>query len=95
MEHFPLAVPIGVVLPKGDVLLMPDNDLVLTRDTAIIVVAEDDDTYEAKSIPYRINMGELPTRPPEPNKPDRLLFVGWTDAVKGMLEILNAIFDPG
>ena len=95
VEHFPMAVPIGVVLPDGEVILKPENDLVLTSETAIIVVAEDDDSYEAKVIPYKIDVGELPARKPEADSPDRLLFVGWTDNIKGMLEILNTIFDPG
>ena len=40
-------------------------------------------------------MGAIPVRRLEADAPDRLLFVGWTDNIKGMLEILNTIFDPG
>jgi len=40
-------------------------------------------------------VGAIPVRRLEADAPDRLLFVGWTDNIKGMLEILNSIFDPG
>jgi hypothetical protein len=95
VEHFPMAVAIGVVNSDGSVVLKPDNDFPLTADTGIIVVAEDDDSYCAIKEPYKINVGSLPTHRGEADAPDRLLFVGWTDNVKGMLEILNTIFDPG
>jgi hypothetical protein len=90
-----MAVAIGVVNSDGSVVLKPDNDFLITADTGIIVVAEDDDSYSAVREPYRIDVGKLPQYRSEVDAHDRLLFVGWTDNVKGMLEILNTIFDPG
>jgi hypothetical protein len=37
----------------------------------------------------------MPDRKMEADAPDRLLFVGWTENVRNMLESLNIIFDPG
>jgi hypothetical protein len=126
VEHFPMAVAIGVVNNDGSVVLNPSNDYPLSVDTGIIVVAEDDDSYEAVKTPFdvrgidsylnvftcclsflcqlndyinvthmQISVGSLPKNHSDLDAPDRLLFIGWTDNVKGMLEILNTIFDPG
>ena len=46
-----MAVAIGVVTPAGAVVVLPDNDMILTADTGIIVVAEDNDTYAALETP--------------------------------------------
>ena len=62
VEYFPAAVAIGVVASDGSVILLPDNDYPLSADTEIIVVAEDDDAYEALEYPYQIDVGELPER---------------------------------
>ena len=40
-------------------------------------------------------MGVLPAQRTLPLARDRLLVVGWTDNVKGMLLVLNSLFDPG
>ena len=54
VEHFPMAIAIGVVCSDGSVILKPDNDFPLTADTGIVVVAEDDDSYEAIQTPYQV-----------------------------------------
>ena len=95
VEHFKMAVAIGVVENGKRVVLNPPNDYVIQKDTGIVVVAEDDDAYECEAAPVRIDVGSLPVKRPESTSNDRLLFVGWTDNIKGMLEILNTIFDPG
>lgn len=53
---------IGVVAADGSVILLPDNDYPMSADTGIIVVAEDDDAYEALEYPFQIDVGELPER---------------------------------
>mmetsp|Transcript_4221 Transcript_4221/g.5566 ORF Transcript_4221/g.5566 Transcript_4221/m.5566 type:complete len:1055 (-) Transcript_4221:132-3296(-) len=95
VEYFPMAIAIGVVNNDGSVILNPSNDYPLAMDTGIIVIAEDDDSYEAVTTPYSITSGSLPKMNADVDAPDRLLFIGWTDNVKGMLDILNTIFDPG
>ena len=45
---------IGVVNSDGSVVLKPDNDFPLTADTGIIVLAEDDDSYECSQTPFEV-----------------------------------------
>jgi len=54
VEHFSHAVAIGVVNSDGSVVLKPDNDFPLTADTGIIVLAEDDDSYECSQTPFEV-----------------------------------------
>jgi hypothetical protein len=49
-----MAVAIGVVNNDGSVVLNPSNDYPLSVDTGIIVVAEDDDSYEAVKTPFDV-----------------------------------------
>ena len=43
-----------MVHEDGTVALLPDNDLVLGEGTAVVVVAEDDDAYEALKKPSQV-----------------------------------------
>jgi len=51
VEYFPMAVAIGVVNGDGSVILNPPIDYPLHADTGIVVVAEDDDSYECIAVP--------------------------------------------
>lgn len=57
-----MAVAIGVVNPDGSVILLPDNDYPMSAETGIVVVSEDDDTYEAIECPFQIDVGSMPER---------------------------------
>jgi len=51
VELFPAAVAIGVVDRfDGSVTLLPEPDYMLSAETGIIVVAEDDDAYECLTV---------------------------------------------
>lgn len=60
VEHFPMAVAIGVVKEDGEVVLMPDNDFVLTAETGIIVIAEDKYSYHATKEPVEVGTSPHP-----------------------------------
>lgn len=49
-----MAVAIGVVNNDGSVILNPPMDYPLSVDTGIVVIAEDDDSYEAVQIPFDV-----------------------------------------
>lgn len=53
MISFPDAVPCGVKVAAngGKILLNPDDDYVLKEGDEILVIAEDDDTYEPGPLP--------------------------------------------
>jgi len=63
VEHFKMAVAIGVVENKSTVVLNPSNDYAITKDTDIVVVAEDDDSYECGPVPFKV-----PPPPPYPSQ---------------------------
>ncbi|MBT4939294.1 MAG: hypothetical protein HON14_09200, partial [Rhodospirillaceae bacterium] len=58
------------------------QELDIAKDTEIIVVAEDDVAYECEATPVKIDVGATTVRRQEEMRPDRLLFVGWTDNIK-------------
>jgi hypothetical protein len=57
-----MALAIGVVNPDGSVILLPDNDYPLSAEHGIVVVSEDDDSYEAVEFPFQIDVGNMPER---------------------------------
>lgn len=75
VDHFPRAIPIGVMDADGAVTLCPDQDLRMTETTALICIAEDDDLYEFVPNPPSINAGELPsyTAPKRPKEKVRFV----------------------
>ena len=65
MLSFADAVPVGVVR-EGTVLMNPPLDFVVGAGDEIIVLAEDDDTYEpsASGLPFTSSARSVPTGSP-------------------------------
>ena len=75
MLSFADAVPVGVVR-EGTVLMNPPLDFVVGAGDEIIVLAEDDDTYEpsASGMPFSSSARSVPTGSPRRQQPEKLLF---------------------
>lgn len=107
MYRFADAVVVGVMRgsgPKDAVLTMmnPPMDLVVLEGDQIIVVAEDDDSYEpaAECLYDDSNLEELVSdlRLPFHSRrkhPERLLFVGWRRDVEDMISELDSYVCKG
>lgn len=54
-----MAIAIGVANGDGSVILNPSVDFPLQADTGIIVIAEDDDSYEAVRNPFDVSISHL------------------------------------
>jgi hypothetical protein len=85
LHRFDDAVPIGI---KHDdvVQLNPPDDQIIEDGDEILVLAEDDDSYEVNdgSRPKMV-VGPLPEIPFEEKKPEVLLFCGWRRDIADMI----------
>ena len=99
---FPAAVPVGVVKEGGEVLLNPPQGYVCGPGDALVVLAEDEDTYgpvarqpsgECDALPLTAPCF-LPALPP-PSTPERILFVGWRTDMPHMTLLLDKLVPAG
>lgn len=106
------AVVVGIAKAKVGievtrrVLLNPDSDMILQPGDAVIVIAEDDDTYKPSSEPLYYpeadaeeienivcNWGKGGS-PHKATRPERFLFIGWRRDVRDMIRELDKLVSP-
>ena len=104
--RFEEAIVVGVIR-KGHhngypiTLLNPSNELLIQDDDKIVVIAEDDNTYNATSNPlYEVtNYEELLSFStiyrPRTKAPEKLLFVGWRRDMEDMIAELDSSVAEG
>jgi hypothetical protein len=94
IERFPSAIPLGIKRKNGEVFICPGADMLLEKGDQVLVLAEDDDTYKACP-PVSIEAGKVP--PPRVAFPtrERILMCGWRRDVRDMIQLLDAIVEPG
>ena len=78
----------------GGILLNPDDSYVIQDGDEILVVAEDDDTYEAVA-PDRPAAGELPDWSPPAKQNENVLLLGWRRDLYDMLQELDKYVSKG
>jgi hypothetical protein len=91
---FPMAIPLGYARADGSVELNPRKDQVFVEGDQLIVIAEDDDTYEpcdTEDPPVEI----IPEPVPELGDPEKILFCGWRRDVRDMMLLLDTMVAPG
>jgi ion channel POLLUX/CASTOR len=81
-------------------LLNPPNDLLINEGDRIVVVAEDDDTYQASADPlFHVVPEDLRSFSavyrPRRSIPEKLLFVGWRRDMEDMIAELDSSVAPG
>lgn len=77
-------------LKDGILYLNPNNDLVFEKGDELLVLAEDDDTYEPMEedcVPVLNSKG--PIRSPKAQTPERVLFIGWRRDMDALIQALN------
>jgi len=94
---FPDAVPCGVIASPGDARLNPPDDYVLREDDAVLVIAEDDDSYAPTDAPAALTSAALDASPPPPapREAERILFVGWRRDLDDLVVALDSIAGTG
>ena len=88
MPRFKQAVLMGIKAADGEIKLRPPNDYVYSEGEEIVVIAEDDDTYEAED-PVEIDRGESPPEYVKADKPEFILLCGWRRGMCSFLDLLN------
>ena len=94
-HHFPDAIVVGIMDEDGTVTLCPPQSYLLSPSAAIIVIAEDDDCYNFVENPYVSDPGELPPHTEPTQRTTKLLVCGWGESLRGLLRMLNIVFEPG
>jgi ion channel POLLUX/CASTOR len=91
---FPMAIPIGFGTEDGHVELNPKKDHIMAKGESLIVIAEDDDTYEP-SPTQAVHVDVLPEPLNVVGDPEKILFCGWRRDVRDMLLLLDTMVAPG
>jgi len=92
--HFADAVPIGLQRPDKSVLLNPPPGYIITPTDSLVVLAEDNDTYEFAEA---VDVGPRRSfRDPKPRSvtPEVVLFAGWRRDVAYMVLMLDKLSTP-
>jgi hypothetical protein len=86
------ATPIGVRQADGKVLVNPSDDVVIGVDDALIVIAEDNDTYSPADSPIVSGISKLPatgwTAPPDRSEKNMIVICGFRRNIGALLAIL-------
>ena len=91
---FPMAIPIGFCREDGSVELNPFKDRRMNPGEELIVIAEDDDTYNPEEI-YEVTVDLIPEPIPVLGDPEKILFCGWRRDVRDMMLLLDTMVAPG
>jgi len=98
--RFDEAIPIGIKTVdaegKSEIVLNPPNNMVIKEGDEVMVLAEDDDSYD-------LNDGSYPVKASEPQKrskadilsPEKMLFCGWRRDMSDMIMDLESSVAPG
>ncbi|KAG7398990.1 hypothetical protein PHYBOEH_009983 [Phytophthora boehmeriae] len=92
-ERFPSAIPLGIKRSNGEVLICPSPRLNVEEGDKILVLAEDDDTYEARP-PVSIEVGKVPVPTAKTASRERILVCGWRRDIRDMIRLLDAVVHP-
>ncbi|MQL87982.1 hypothetical protein Taro_020529 [Colocasia esculenta] len=93
---FPDAVPCGVKVATdgGKIIINPSDDYVMKEGDEVLVIAEDDDTYEPGFLP-EVPKCILPYISSHPKYPEKILFCGWRRDMDDMIMVLEAFLARG
>jgi len=96
-ERFPDATPIGIIRDddgKSSVLLNPDPRETMRATDELIVIAEDDDTYEPKQ-PANAVKGSSPKYTMPIPQVELILMTGWRRDIRDILVLLDSLVVRG
>jgi len=93
-EKFPGAIVVGVLTTDDIVLMKPNMQRKVQPGEEIIVIAEDDDTYDWEPDNMCDNPPGPEVLPPKTNQ-EKILLIGWRRDVRDMLTLINDLSAPG
>ncbi|KAH9097991.1 hypothetical protein LEN26_016795 [Aphanomyces euteiches] len=96
-ERFPDAIPIGYKDVRGRVHILPPMQRRMQPDEALLVLAEDNDTYKPVEPTAEVTLGDgvIETISDPPPTPQKILICGWRRDIRDMLRMLDALSHPG
>lgn len=93
--RFDDAVPVGVKKINGEITLIPNGRYIIGKDDAILVLAEDDDTYCVNNNKMKLKCGKVPKRSIPEQRQEKLLFCGWRRDMADMITQLDGYVRSG
>ena len=94
-QIFPDAIPIGVAsCDEKRIWLKPSLGRLMKPGEKVIVIAQDDDTFEPRQR-VAVTTGELPPQRESKRKPELILFCGWRRDIRDVLAHVDRIVAPG
>lgn len=93
--RFDDAVPIGIKSSSdGQVYINPENDYIINDGDKILVLAEDNDSYEVNDFETK-GVGDAPTLLVERKKVEKIMFCGWRRDMADMIKQLDEYVEKG
>ena len=100
--RFDEAIPVGFRSEDGTVTMNPPDDMVYNEGDEILVLAEDDDSYEPNDGSYSLAAGEClgdaeecPLPYDEYRPPEKILFCGWRRDMADLISQLDEFVPSG
>jgi len=94
--RFDDAVPIGIKTSTGEVFINPENDHIIKEGDKILVLAEDNDSYEVNDGSYKIHrINKVPEIFETEQKVEKIMFCGWRRDMADMIAQLDEYVQEG
>uniref|UniRef100_A0A7S2PHQ8 Ion channel DMI1 n=1 Tax=Skeletonema marinoi TaxID=267567 RepID=A0A7S2PHQ8_9STRA len=94
--RFDDAVPIGIKSNSGKVFINPKNDHIIQEGDKILVLAEDNDTYEVNDGSYETNKKiESPPAAEDAKQVEKIMFLGWRRDMADLITQLDGYVAKG
>ncbi len=93
--RFDDAVPVGIKSKEGKITLVPEENYVIKEDDAVLVLAEDNDTYEVNDGSYGTTCGNAQILSNPTQNKEILLLCGWRRDMADLIMQLDALVAKG
>ncbi|MFF5559209.1 CASTOR/POLLUX-related putative ion channel [[Kitasatospora] papulosa] len=91
----PNSCVVGLLTPEGRTLLNPPADTVVVPGSRLIVLARDDASTRVESCRHLVDPSVIVSAPSEPDRPTRLLLLGWNRTAPLVVGQLRRTAPPG
>ncbi len=95
--RFDDAIPIGIKSKSGEVFINPENDHIIQEGDSILVLAEDNDSYEVNDGSYETNK-KMTSGPPATvaaKQVEKIMFLGWRRDMADLITQLDGYVAKG
>ena len=98
-RYFERATPLGVLTAGGEVLLSPEDSLVLAKGDEVVLLADTAQACRARRGAFRPaeapDAAAVAAQPAERLAPKRLLLLGWNPKMPDLLAQIDEVSPPG